>query len=245
VTTKHVHFHLNVKRTMAHADITADLDKALGIGADTVGFCEMETDWHHVEFWRLCRKYGYTGYLPDIGKRGSALGLAVRSTYGALVGQSTTFCAPGALSVSPTRYINQIQVLRFGDALRINLAETHQYSSGWTGTTSKDALRKLRWYTGMRVVTAKERAATKTADLVIGGGDLNRPPSTFKGPVLPRLLNPKGMKTVAYARTDATHGRVTFCYTWALSSKLSAEFTQDSTPSFNSDHDGILTTLTW
>ncbi len=243
---QHTHLHLNVQRTMTRAQITADLEKAFTRGADTVGLCEMESDWHHSEFWRLARVHGYTGHLPALGRAGSALALAVKTTYGAIIRRKVTFAAIGLRKVSPNRYLAQMGIIRFEDKVTVDLGEHHAYSSGWTGSKSLDALRQARWYIGMRVVRKAERGATKNADIVIGGGDLNRPPNTWKGgKVLPGLLNPKGMLTAAYAHTDATHGRTTFDYVWCLSAKVTARFTADSTPAFASDHDGILATVAW
>lgn len=243
---QHTHLHLNVQRTMIEELITQDMERAFAMGADTIGMCELETPWHHTEFASCARRYDYQAYLPALGKRGSDLGLAVRASYGNILSARTTFCAPGKSKISPTRYINTIRIDRHSDRLKVNIGEHHAYDSGFTGRKTMDVLRKARWYMGMKVVQLVERGATKNNDLVIGGGDLNRPPHTFtNGVVLPALLDPAGMKTSAYAHTDGTHGNRAFDYVWALSSKLAASFTAWSTPEFNSDHDGIIATVTW
>lgn len=246
--SRHTHLHLNVKKSMSRAAITDDLERAFGIHADSIGFCEMETEWHHSEFHRLAREHGYQGYLPPLGHRGSALAIAVRIDYGNLIQARTTFCAPGRSHVSPSRYINRVRVQRHADKQLVSVAEHHAYSSGWTGSHSLDAFRKARWYVGMAVVCTVERRATKYNDVVIGGGDLNRPPWAFRNNrPLPALLARRGMASTGYAHTDHTHGSVTFDYVWYLSARHHVDVVVErtKTPSFASDHDGVLTALEW
>jgi endonuclease/exonuclease/phosphatase family metal-dependent hydrolase len=246
--SRHTHLHLNVKKSMPKDDITRDLEHAFGLKADTIGLCELETAWHHTEFHRLCRETGYTGFLPPLGHGGSALGIAVRTSYGNLLQPRSVFAAPGRSHVSPSRYINRVRVQRHIDKRMVSIAEHHAYSSGWTGVHSLDAFRRSRWYVGMAVVCLVERRATKHNDVVIGGGDLNRPPWAFRNNrPLPQLLSRRGMRSAGYAHTDHTHGSVTFCYVWYLSARHLVDVVVEHTrtPSFASDHDGILTTLEW
>lgn len=246
VTKTHRHLHINVQRTMARAKITADMERAFHGGTDTIGMCELETAWHHGEFKRCAEKYGYSIVLPQLGKPGSALGIAVKDTYGAIVYSHVTFAAPGQKHVSPHRYILRTQVKRHADQTLVSVAETHQYSSGWTGAHSLDALRKARWHIGMLVVRRVERRATKHNEVVIGAGDLNRPPYSFRGgKVLPGLLSKTGMASTGYAHTDHTHGGVTFDYAWFLSKNHTPKVQSWSTPAFASDHDGIVMNLSW
>ena len=231
---------------MSRAHVTQDITRAFGIGADTVGMCELETAWHHTEFRRVAAAHGYEVYLPHFGQRGSALGLAVRRDYGRIIGTASIFCAPGRSHVSPSRYLGKMRVERT-DLQKIRVDEHHAYSSGWTGTHSLDAFRRLRWGMGLRVVTRSERRATEFNEVVIGGGDLNRPPGTFPGgKVLGTLLSKTGMRAAGYAHTDHTHGGTTFDYVWFLSKRHHVRvLARTSTPAFNSDHDGVLVTLGW
>jgi len=241
---KHTHLHLNVQRTMSHAHITADLDRAFRSGADTIGLCEMETAWHHSEFKRLASRHGYTALTW--GGAAGALAIAVRKSYGTVSWHASTYVSKGQKGLSPNRYVNRCRVVRHEDAKRIRVSITHQWASGWTGSKAQDALRKARWYMGMRKVRSVERTEAKADELSVGSGDLNRPPSTFSKRIpLPQLLANAGFRTSNYARTDGTHGRTIFDYLWVLSKARAVRLTAVSTPAFNSDHDGIRATLTW
>lgn len=244
VTKKHRHLHLNVKRTMPRAKVTADIERAFKMDPDTIGMCELETPWHHQEFLRCARQYGYDTYLPSKGSAG-ALGLAVKASYGHIVQRKAHFCVPGVRRMSPHRWILTAKVRRHVDDGTVLVAETHQYASGWTGRKSRDALRQARWYIGMTAVRAVMRRETKGCDVVIGAGDLNRPPSTFRKGVLPGLLAKTGMAATGYAHTDATHGRNTFDYAWFLSKTVKPKVDSWSTPEFHSDHDAIVMDLIW
>lgn len=245
----HTHLHLNVQKSLTREHITADMERLFASKTDSIGACELETPWHHREFKRCAVAHGYAWVLPDLGppkKAGSALGLAVRKDYGEIFYSKATFAAPGKSAISPTRYVLRARVRRHVDDQVVMVNEHHAYSSGWTGPKSDDALRQLRWKMGWTVVTSVNRRGTKYNDLVVGGGDINRPPWAFKPDrVLGALMDPNGMKTAEYAHTDATHGTTTFDYVWALSTRVKATFVADSTPAFNSDHDGVLATVSW
>lgn len=243
--TTHTHLQLNVQRTMSAADVTADLERAFDFGADSLVLNEMETAWHHSECARVAAAKGYSLFMPK-KKWPGAVVVAVKSSKYEIVYTNSLWCVGGVAGISPSRYYNRVRVKRRDTGEYLSIGGTHMWSSGWTGSTDNDVLRKARWNAHMLIMYPAFRRTTSFNRVSIASGDINRPPANFpKGKVLGRMLDPKGMTSVGYAHTDATHGRTTFDYVWWASKHTDVTVKSWSTPTFHSDHDGVLVTLSW
>ena len=242
--TTHTHLQLNVQRTMTQEHVTADLEHAFSLGADTVVFNEIETTWHRLEVARLAAVHGYGHFSPP-GAAGAVV-VAWRLEAGTVAYRKSILCATGMRGLSPNRYYNRVKFKRHDTGEYVAVSGTHMWSSGWTGTHDHDAIRRAHWHAHMWVMGPAFRRTTRHNVVSIGSGDLNRPPYTFrKGKVLTRLISPRGMVSAGYAHTDHTHGSETFDYVWFASRRVPVVVDSWSTPAFNSDHDGVLVTVSW
>ena len=238
---QHRHLQVNIKQTMKAKAIRADVRRAFQLNPDTIVFNEA-VRVTHAAIRAEARERGYGVYIPQ-GSASQVVLVWRESKYRA-AWRKTTKAMGGRKHVSPNRYVVRVQLTDRETGETVMLVGTHMVSSGWTGSKWLDAWRQRGWFLHERVMAAVLRWVYRHNDVVIWSGDLNRPPYTFRGRVLPKYRIGRA-KTSLVLRTDHTHGRTTFDYTGVLSKHRVVQVKSVSTPAFRSDHDGILTDLFW
>ena len=241
----HRHLQLNIKQTMPHARIVSDVRRAFAPMPDTIVFNEAVAITHDA-IRSIAAASGY-GVRIDKGPAGQVV-LAWRLDKFRAEAHKATLAMPGRKDVTPTRYVKRTRLRTLDTGRRRMLVGTHMVASGWTGTKHLDAWRQRGWYGHAAIMTTLLRAVAMNPwnDVVIWSGDCNRPPYAWTGKrPFPRLTNVAGLATSKIVDTDHTHGGITFDYVGFLSRKAKVRVAHWSTPSFNSDHDGILVDLEW
>ena len=238
---QHTHLQLNVQQTMGAAKIREDVIAAFSLRPTTIVFDEAVAVTHEA-IRAGAKARGYEVLIPT--GAASQVVLAWDASVYELVSSKVTFAMKGKEHVSPNRYVVRAKLRDTLTGQLVVLVGTHMVSSGWTGSKSLDAWRQAGWFAHEAIMAAILLAAYLANEVVIWSGDLNRPPSTFSGTVLPKFRI-AGAATSEIVETDGTHGRTIFDYVGILSRKLKVTVAHWSTPDFNSDHDGVLVEATW
>lgn len=237
---KHRHLQLNIKGTMSAVRIRQDVARAFAMAPDSIVFNEC-TSVTRAAIHAKATELGYGVFVPE----GAAAQVVIvwnakryRCTY-----MHATFAAKGKTHVGPNRYVVRVRLVDIVTGRTVSVVGTHMMSSGWTGSKWLDAWRQRAWYAHEAVMAAILRHVYARNDIVVWSGDLNRPPSTWRGAILPKY-RVKGAATSTVVHTGHTHGRTTFDYTGVLAKRLHVT-AHPLLRTFRSDHKGIVTDLSW
>lgn len=243
--TKHRHLQINIKQTMTRDKVRADVVRAFDFEPDTIVFNEA-TEVAHAAIRRECATRGYEALILD-GSAGQVVLVWDAALFEAEF-STATLTGLGRKRVTPRRYVVRARLRVRATGRYRPLAGTHMVASGWTGKRHIDAWRQKMWYAHAAVmIPLLRRVASRPGnEVVIWSGDCNRPPSMWaaKRP-FPRLTGLAGYASSFIVDTDATHYRTTFDYVGVLSRGVVVRVADWSTPSFASDHDGVLVDLEW
>lgn len=238
----HVHLQLNAEQTNPAAKINADVVKAFDQQPDSIVFNECNSITR-AAIRREARKRGYGVFFPK--GAASQLALVWRLSRYRHVAHAVRFAMKGYDRRSPNRYVIWVRLRDVRTGETVTVVGTHTVSEAFTHRDATTAWRKRGWNRHAGVMGRVIARQSARCDVLIWSGDMNRPNTTFPGGVLFPMFAVKGAKTSRVLHSGHTHGSVTFDYIGVVSREHAVRSDSVTTPSFYSDHDGVLAPLSW